>query len=161
MDKPYYRTKMCRFGATCRNLSKGTCTFAHSTEEQRVYYNAWANCKYYVVTLTNNTVLQYLSFKDKGAAAASFQEQVREDRVSGVTCKDSFLYVTMGCTALMLTGLPKQENKAVVQKILARTAQAADHTILAGHPDEPAAHTDFGETGRCAAGAGEQGVEAV
>jgi hypothetical protein len=133
---PQYRTKMCRFGATCRNLARGNCTFAHSTQEQRTYFNAWIDAKYYVVTLVNNTISQYLSFRDKAAAISAFTQQcavssrTRQDE-SGVKCKDSFLFVPVSAgVALMLTGLPKQENREVLRNILSTVtpAEAARET---------------------------------
>ncbi len=132
---PQYRTKMCRFGATCRNLARGNCTFAHSTQEQRKYFNAWIDAKYYVVTLVNSTISQYLSFRDKVAAITAFTEQcaastsTRPDG-SGVKCKDSFLFVPVSAgVALMLTGLPKQENVEVLRNILSTVTPAAAELV--------------------------------
>jgi hypothetical protein len=117
---PQFKTKLCRYGEHCRHLPRGTCTFAHSTEEQRAYVNPWINAEYGVVTLQNNAIVDWKSTIDKGAAMDMFfAAAVTLGPVEAATCKDSCLFLKFSTTLLLLTGLPKQENAEVLRRITA------------------------------------------
>lgn len=117
MDQlPQYRTKLCRHGALCRHLLRGNCTFAHTTEEMRAYFNPWANAKYSVITFVDNDIANHASFEYKDGTIEHFVQQVqsRTDTPHHIWCKDSLLFLKYEGDALALVGLPEQENHAVL-----------------------------------------------
>ena len=126
---PQYKTKECRYGNTCHRLSKGTCTFAHSTEELRKYFNPWINAQYGVCIVQGHAVIEFKSFNQKWSAIQFFKERVQSDDVNtvvAVTCKDSCLFIQFPTHAVMLIGLPVQDNTAV------HTALVESATVLPG-----------------------------
>ena len=126
---PQYKTKVCRYGSMCHRLSKGTCTFAHSTDELRQYFNPWINAQYGVCVIRDHAIVEYDSFKQKWLAIQKFKERVQADDTSVVlnaTCKDSCLFIQFSTHAIMLVGLPAQENTEVHTSLL--EAAAAQHS---------------------------------
>jgi hypothetical protein len=155
---PQYRTKLCRYGTACRNLLRGNCTFAHSTADMRTYFNPWVNAKYSVLILVDNDIATHTSFEYKSGAVQAFKELIASRSGStpvNTKCKDSFLFVKYDTDAVVLIGLPKQDNREVWKNCGAAPAGDTDATL---HDGDDA---DFGEAGRGAARAGAQGDETV
>ncbi len=138
MDQlPQFKTKLCKYGEQCWRLPRGTCTYAHSTEEQRTYINPWINAEYGVVTLQNNAIIHWYGSMDKEAAIETFVEAARLQNLAQLettTCKDSFLFLKFPHSSIVLTGLPRQDNAHILDRFTAPPT----HSLLGSQPHLPA-----------------------
>ena len=140
MDQlPQFKTKLCKFGERCWRLPRGTCTYAHSTEEQRAYLNPWINAEYGVVTLVNNAIVEWKSTLDKQAAVAMFIDTAKSNgTLETATSKDSFLFLKFPTTSVVLTGLPLQENQLVLDRLTALQTHSPPESPLPPRDSSPA-----------------------